>query len=282
MKKRSLSINYKKEASGELSIIKKGNQDFISLTDMSKSFVGDGSLIESWMRNRNTVEFLGIWEKMHNPNFNSVEFDGIFAQTGLNRFKLSAKKWIGSTNAIGIEAKAGRYGGTYAHKDIAINFGYYLSPNFQIYLIKEFQNLQEERKTELEWSVRRLLSKINYRIHSEAVKTHLIPHRLPQKKKGIVYASEADLLNLSVFGMTAKEWKMNYPEARGNMRDHASLEQLTVLANLESINAEMIKLGTSQDDRLDKLSEIAVYQIQVLVGYDGLKKKSDPDQLEFE
>lgn len=253
----------------DITLIVQKDADYISLTDIAKNFETGVSAIESWMRNRNTVEFLGTWEKLYNPTFNSVGFDGIKSNVGLNSFKLSAKKWITETGAIGIQSKAGRYGGTFAHKDIAIQFCYWLSPIFQLYLIKEFQRLKiqeaEEQKTTLEWQVKRTLAKVNYRIHTDAVQQHLMPPRLNAKQRGIVYASEADLLNMALFGMTAKMWRSHNIDKKGNIRDHATGEQLLVLSNLENLNAEFIKVGLDQEKRLERLNEIAIYQMKVLV-----------------
>jgi hypothetical protein len=252
----------------EITLLHTKEDDYISLTDIDKRFEGGGSHIENWMRNRNTVEFLGVWEKVHNPDFNSVEFDGIFAQTGLNRFKLSVKKWTTNTNAVGIRSKAGRYGGTYAHPDIAFNFALWLSPTFQVYVSKEFQRLKEfEARENLEiadWNLKRLLSKINYSVHTDAIKENLIPPRL-EKGTGLVYASEADMINLALFGYTARQWKTKYPKAKGNMRYSASTEQLLVLANLEAINAELIRQGISQDERAIMLNAAAITQMRSIL-----------------
>lgn len=228
-----------------ITLLTKKENDYISITDIAKTSERGIATIEGWLRNRNTVEFLGTWEKLYNPDFNSVGFDGIKTNVGLNAFKLSAKKWIAETNAIGIQSKAGRYGGTYAHKDIAIQYCYWLSPVFQLYLIQEFQRLKEkeaeEAKESLEWSVKRTLAKVNYRIHTDAVQKHLLPPRLNKKKQGVVYASEADLLNMALFGMTAKEWKVINHSKKGNIRDYSTGLQLVVLSNLENLNAEFIK-----------------------------------------
>lgn len=244
--------------------------DYISLTDMDAGFDGEGALIESWMRNRNTVEFLGVWETVHNPDFNSVEFDGIFAETGLNRFRLSVKKWTTKTSAIGIKAKTGRYGGTYAHPDIAFNFALWLSPTFHVYIAKEFQRLKAEEyqrlREEQDWSIKRLLSKINYSIHTDAIKETLLPPRIARGDAGgLVYAGEADILNMALFGKTAKQWRAEHPEDKGNMRDHATTEQLIVLANLEAINAEMIRSGLSEDERVIRLNEAAITQMRSIL-----------------
>lgn len=256
--------------------------DNISLTDIDAAFNGGGSHIESWMRNRNTVEFLGIWEKVYNPNFNSVEFDGIFAQTGLNRFKLSIKKWVEATNSIGIKAKTGKNGGTFAHPDIAFNFAFWLSPTFQVYIAREFQRLKileaQEQQDSLEWSLKRVLSKINYTVHTDAIKEKLIPVRLVQNKaSGIVYANEADVLNMALFGLTAKEWRIQYPDKKGNIRDYASTEQLLVLANLEAINAELIRQAINQDERMVRLNEAAITQMRSILSSPSIRKLRLPD-----
>lgn len=258
-------------------------EDYISLTDIDAAFEGGGSHIENWMRNRNTVEFLGVWEKVHNSDFNSVEFDGIFAQTGLNRFKLSVKKWKESTNAIGITAKTGKQGGTYAHPDIAFNFAYWLSPTFQVYIAKEFQRLKkieaQERQDALEWNLKRMLTKLNYTIHTDAIKETLIPPRLAQNSaSGLVYAGEADILNVALFGVTAKQWRAQNPQAKGNIRDHATTEQLLVLANLEAINAELIRQGLSEDERVVRLNEAAITQMRSILASSSIGKLPPPEK----
>jgi hypothetical protein len=239
---------------------------------MVKNFDGGNALIEQWMRNKNTIEFMGVWEKMYNPDFNSLEFEGIKNEAGTNRFYLSAKKWIKATNSIGIVAKTGRYGGTYAHKDIAFEFGSWLSPEFKLFLIVEFQRLKEEESKSLEWDVRRVLSKINYHLHTDAVKEFLIPIKIDSNKyASTIYASEADLLNLAVFGMTAKEWRNLNPKLEGNIRDNATPEQLLILANIENLNAQFIKEGIEQEKRLEQLNEIAIYQMSILVDVPSFK-----------
>lgn len=263
----------------DVTLIIQHEQDYISLTDIAKR-VNERTdiVISNWLRNRNTVEFLGVWEQLHNPGFNPIEFDGIRQQTGLNTFILTTKRWIQDTNAIGLKAKAGRYGGTYAHKDIAFEFCSWISPIFKLYLLKEFQRLKEieaeEQRETLEWNVKRTLAKVNYVIHTDAIKENLIPARLYNrpKKEGFIYASEADVLNVALFGMTARMWRLQNPKKKGNIRDYASGEQLLVLANLESHNAQFIKDGLSQDERADKLNEIAIYQMQVLVNQPALKQ----------
>jgi len=262
----------------DVKIFTQKEEDFFSLTDIAKNFETGVASIENWMRNRNTVEFLGTWELLHNPNFNSVGFDGIKQNVGLNSFKLSVKKWVAETEAIGLKAKAGKYGGTYAHKDIAIQFCYWLSPTFQLYLIKEFQRLKEieinETKEALDWNLKRTLSKVNYKIHTDAIKQTLIPQRIYNfpKKEGFVYANEADILNVALFGITAKQWRAENSNKKGNIRDYATGEQLLVLANLESHNAVLIRDGFSEDERVQKLNEIAIYQMDVLVNQSLIKK----------
>jgi hypothetical protein len=266
----SKSINVK---GTEVSIINHLNEDYISLTDMIKSF-GDDTIIKNWLRNRNTVEFLGIWEQINNPNFNSVEFDLIRNQTGLNSFVLSVKKWVDTTNAIGILASAGRYGGTYAHKDIAFEFGSWLSPEFKLYLIKEFQRLKEEesKNKSLSWNLQRTLAKVNYKIHTDAIKENLIPIKVTKQQASFIYANEADLLNVALFGLTAKEWRNFNPNLKGNIRDYAAIEQLVVLSNLESLNAVLINNEMGQSDRLIQLNKIAITQMKSLLSHIQIKK----------
>lgn len=249
----------------EITVIRRDNEDYISLTDMLKAKDGD-FFISDWLRNRNTVEFLGIWETVHNPKFNSGEFAIIRSQAGLNSYKLSVKEWVEKTNAIGLRATAGRYGGTYAHHDIAFEFGMWISPEFKIYLIKEFQRLKEDenRRLSLAWNLNRTLAKINYRLHTDAIQTHLIPAEVTAKQAAVTYANEADLLNVALFGRTAREWRDANPGKDGNMRDHATLEQLLVLANIENMNAEFIHMGLPQGDRLKRLNAIAIRQMQTL------------------
>ncbi len=257
----------------EITIIKHNSEDFISMTDMIKPF-GDESIIKNWLRNRNTVEFLGIWEQIYNPDFNPVEFDQIRKQTGLNSFVLSAKKWIESVNAKGIVSSAGRYGGTFAHRDIAFEFGSWLSPEFKLYLIREFQRLKEDEndRLKLDWNLQRTLSKINYRIHTDAIKETLVPPTITKAQAGMVYASEADMLNVALFGITAKQWREANPTKDGNIRDYAELEQLVVLTNLESINSVLVRQQLPQTERLMKLNEIAITQMKSLLNNNNLKK----------
>ncbi len=257
-----------------IAIIEVNSQDYISLTDMVKSF-GDENVIYHWMRNRNTVEFLGIWEQLYNSNFKGNEFETFKKQAGLNSFSLTPRKWIDNTGAIGFISKAGRYGGgTYAHKDIAFEFGSWLSAEFKLYLIKEFQRLKEEESKTLqsEWSLQRTLAKINYRIHTDAVKDTLIPAEITRQQIATIYASEADVLNTALFGQTAYEWRKAHPQATGNIRDEATLEQLVVLTNLESINAVFLRQELTQPDRLRKLNEIAISQMKSLLSAGAVKQ----------
>jgi hypothetical protein len=270
MKNRTINVK-----GSEVTIATRFGQDYISLTDMLKAKDGD-FFISDWLRNRNTVEFLGIWESVYNPDFNYGEFAIIKSQAGLNSYKISVKEWVAKTNAIGLQATAGRYGGTYAHKDIAFEFGMWISAEFKIYLIKEFQRLKDEeaRTTSLEWSFQRTLSKVNYKIHTDAIKERLIPPRLIKMQTGVIYATEADLLNVALFGLTAAQWRQANSEATGNMRDFATLEQLVVLSNLESINAVLIHQGLEQAARLKQLNNTAISQMQSLLGNDTVKKLS--------
>ena len=222
--------------------------------------------MRNWLRNRSTVEFLGIWERLNNPDFNPVEFDGIRMQTGINSFVLTPKQWVEKTGAVGIRSSAGRYGGTYAHKDIAFEFASWVSVEFRLYLIKEFQRLKEDesQRLSLAWNLNRELSKINYRIHTDAIKDHLVPPEVTRAQAAMTYANEADLLNVALFGSTAKQWRDANSELEGNMRDHATIEQLLVLANMESLNAEFIHMGLPQGERLMKLNAIAIRQLRTL------------------
>ena len=248
----------------EITVIAFNEADYISLTDMVKSIENGLALIEKWLRNKNTIEFLGIWEEMYNPDFNSPEFEGIKNQAGLNRFVLSVKQWVEKTNSRGILAKAGRYGGTYAHKDIAFEFASWVSPQFKLYLLKEFQRLKEEEQKQLGWSAKRELAKINYHIHTDAIKEHLIPPEITPQQASIIYASEADVLNMALFGKTAKQWREENPNLKGNMRDYAHINELICLSNLENINAMLINEDIPQSDRLIKLNQIAIKQMTLL------------------
>jgi hypothetical protein len=251
--------------------------DFISLTDMLKAKDGD-FFISDWLRNRNTVEFLGIWETVHNPNFNYGEFAIVKSQAGLNSYKISVKDWVEKTGAIGLKASAGRYGGTFAHRDIAFEFGMWISPEFKIYLIKEFQRLKEDenRRLSLAWNLNRTLSKLNYRIHTDAVKAHLVPPEVTPAQAAMTYASEADVLNVALFGQTARQWREDNPLLDGNMRDHATIEQLLVLANIEGMNAEFVHMGLPQSDRLKRLNQIAIRQMQTLATSNALRQIDPP------
>jgi hypothetical protein len=263
----------------KISIIKIHDEDYISLTDMVKSF-GDDAMIYQWMRNRNTVEFIGVWEQLYNSEFKGIEFDTFKKQAGLNSFSLTPKKWIETTNAIGFVSKAGRYGGgTFAHKDIAFEFGTWLSPQFKLYLIKEFQRLKEEENLRLAqgWDIKRILAKINYKIHTDAVKAHLIPMNISKNRINMLYANEADILNVALFGKTAKEWRDKNQDKVGNIRDYADITQLVVLSNLEGINAELIRQEIPQSERLLQLNQIAIAQMQSLLGSNSIKKLRNKD-----
>ena len=258
-----------------ITIISHEKEDYISLTDMVKNFEGGYALIEQWLRNKDTVLFLGVWEQINNPDFNSLEFEGIKNEAGRNIFYLSVKKWVESTSAKGLVARTGRYGGgTYAHKDIAFEFGAWLSPEFKLYLIKEFQRLKEDEnmRLSLDWNLNRTLAKLNYRIHTDAIKSHIIPPLIDRKREGFIYANEADVLNVALFGKTAKQWRDENPEQKGNIREYANLEQLLVLANIESMNAEFIRMGLPQPERLRKLNQIAITQLQSLTGNANIRK----------
>ena len=256
----------------EISIIAIDNRDCISLTDMVRNVENGVALIEKWLRNKNTIEFLGIWEEMYNANFNSTEFEGIKNEAGFNRFILSVKQWVNKTNSIGIIAKAGRYGGTYAHKDIAFEFASWVSPYFKLYLIKEFERLKEEEQKQLGWDIKRNLAKINYKIHTDAIKNNLVPEKLSKERINYIYASEADILNVALFGMTAKEWRESNPELKGNMRDYADISQLVCLSNLENLNAVFINEGMDATERIEKLNAIAIEQMRILTESERIKK----------
>lgn len=248
----------------DITIITFDDKDYISLTDMVRSIENGLSLIEKWLRNKNTIEFIGIWEEMYNPHFNSPEFEGIKNEAGLNRFILSVKQWVEKTNSKGIIAKAGRYGGTYAHKDIAFEFASWVSPQFKLYLLKEFQRLKEQEQAQLGWSAKRELSRINYQIHTDAIKQYLIPPEITLQQASVIYASEADVLNVAMFGMTALQWRNAHPDLKGNIRDYASINELICLSNMENLNAVFINEGVLQKDRLIKLNQIAIQQMSVL------------------
>lgn len=238
--------------------------DYISITDMLKAKDGE-FFISDWLRNRNTVEYLGIWERIHNPDFNYGEYAAIRNKAGLNSYKISVKDWVAKTNAIGLSAKTGRYGGTFAHPDIAFEFGMWISAEFKIYLVKEFQRLKGLDKKQLDWNIKRSLTKINYRIHTDAIKEKLIPQVINAAKRSMVYANEADILNMALFGLTAKQWRDENLGKQGNIRDYANVTQLVCLANLENVNAVFINEGYTQEIRLEKLNQIAIQQMRILL-----------------
>lgn len=248
----------------EIQVIKLEEEDYISLTDMVRNIENGYVLIEKWLRNKNTIEFLGIWEELYNEQFDYGEYCNIMQEAGLNRFAMSVKQWVERTNSKGIIAKAGRYGGTYAYKDIAFEFASWVSPKFKLYLIKEFERLKEEERAQLGWNAKRELTKINYRIHTDAIKEHLIPKELTPQQTSIVYASEADVLNMALFGKTAKQWRDENPEKKGNIRDYASINELICLSNMENINAVLIRDKIPQSERLIKLNKVAIHQMLVL------------------
>ncbi len=250
------------------------HKDYISLTDIAKYRNSEtpADIVKNWLRSRSTIELLGLWEKLHNPDFKLVEFDQFKNQSGANYFVLSPKKWIETTNAIGLISKAGRYGGTYAHKDIAFEFASWISVEFKFYLIKEFQRLKEKEHKQLGWDIKRNLAKINYRIHTDAIKENLIPREVTKKQINNIYASEADVLNIALFGMTAKQWRENNHGKKGNIRDYANVSQLVCLSNLENFNALFINEGMAQKDRLIKLNAIAIQQMKLLCDHHSVKK----------
>ncbi len=258
----------------EITIYTRNEEDYICITDIAKYKSSDRTddLIRNWLRNRNTIEFLGIWEHLNNPDFKPVEFDGFKKQAGLNSFTLTPSQWIEKTNAIGIISKPGRYGGTYAHKDIAFEFASWISVEFKLYLIKEFQRLKEEEHKQLGWDIRRNLTKINYRIHTDAIKENLIPPELTQRQTSLIYASEADVLNMALFGMTAKQWRESHPGEKGNIRDYANVSQLVCLSNLENLNAVFIQDAAPQPERLRKLNRIAIQQMRLLTNDSRIKE----------
>ena len=258
----------------EITVQSRHETDYISLTDIAryKSLERTDDLIRNWLRNRNTIEFLGIWERLNNLGFKPVEFDGFRKQAGLNSFTLTPKQWIEATGAIGIVSKAGRYGGTYAHKDIAFEFASWISVEFKLYLIKEFQRLKDEEQRQLGWDIRRNLTKINYRIHTDAIRENLIPPKLTSRQTSLIYASEADVLNMALFGLTAKEWREGHPHEKGNIRDYANVSQLVCLSNLENLNALFIREAMPQTTRLGKLNQIAIQQMHLLSDNPGIKR----------
>ena len=259
-----------------ITVLTQAIDDYISLTDIAKHKEPNRSdhVIQNWMRNRNTIEFLGVWERLNNVDFKPLDFEGFKNRAGLNSFVLTPRQWIDVTNAIGLVSKSGRYGGTYAHKDIAFEFASWISVEFKLYLIKEFQRLKddENRRLSLAWNLNRTLSKLNYRIHTDAIKAHLIPAAVTPAQAAITYANEADMLNVALFGQTAKQWRDANPKLEDNMREYATIEQLLVLANIEGMNAELIHMGLSQGDRLKRLNEIAIRQMQVLTSTSAIKQ----------
>lgn len=260
-----------------IAVLKNQNEDYVSLTDMAKykNAENTGLVISHWLSTRFAVEFLGIWEQINNHNFNLTEFSKIKYDSGSNGYVLSVKQWIERTNAIGIISSAGRYGGTYAHKDIAFEFGSWLSPEFKYYLIREYQRLKDEEQAQLGWSAKRELAKINYRIHTDAIKQNLIPPELTSQQKSFVYADEADMLNVAMFGQTAKQWRETNPNLKGNIRDYATINQLICLSNMENLNAVFINDGLSQSERLEKLNTIAIQQMKVLENIEDRKVLTD-------
>lgn len=272
-----MAKNQKMDVKGtEITVLKTETEEFISLTDIARHKDAEhmDTIIQNWMRNRNTIELLGFWESIYNPNFKPLEFEGFRKQAGLNSFVMTPKRWIESTNAMGIISKSGRYGGTFAHKDIAFEFASWISIEFKLYVIKEFQRLKSEEndRLKLEWNLQRTLAKINYHIHTDAIRENLIPKELSKTQISLVYASEADLLNMALFGTTAKQWRDAHPDAEGNIRDAATLEQLVVLSNLESINALLIHQGAEPAARLRQLNQVAITQMKSLVENKQLKK----------
>ena len=269
-----------KVLSSEITIRSQGEEDYISLTDIAryKNAEHTDDLIRNWLRNRNTIEFLGIWEQLNNPAFKPVEFDGFKKQAGLNSFTLTPSQWIEKTGATGIISKPGRYGGTYAHKDIAFEFASWISVEFKLYLIKEFQRLKDEEHRQLGWDIRRNLTKINYRIHTDAIKENLIPPALTPQQINLIYASEADVLNMALFGVTARQSRDSHPGDKGNIRDYANVSQLVCLSNLENLNALFIRENLSQSERLRKLNGIAIQQMRVLTEDSGIKRLQAGDK----
>ncbi len=274
MSKQNKKIKVKGE---EITVITNNQDDYICITDIARYKNSDRTddLVRNWLRNRNTIEFLGIWESLNNSDFKPVEFDGFRKSSGLNSFTLTPKQWIEKTNAIGIISKAGRYGGTYAHKDIAFEFASWISVEFKLYLIKEFQRLKEEEQKQLGWDIKRNLAKINYRIHTDAIKENLIPPELDTKQINLIYATEADVLNMALFGKTAKQWRTENPDKKGNIRDYANVSQLVCLSNLENLNSVFINEEFSQQERLIRLNKIAIQQMKILLEDKKVKKLNE-------
>jgi phage regulator Rha-like protein len=273
MKSKKKTINVQ---GTEIAVFQGEQSDYISLTDIAryKDAANTDTIIQNWLRNRNTIELLGFWELMYNQNFKPLEFEGFKKQAGLNSFVMTPKKWIETTSAVGIVSKSGRYGGTFAHKDIAFEFASWISIEFKLYIIKEFQRLKEDEndRLNLTWNLNRTLSKINYRIHTDAIKQTIIPENITKEQAHFIYANEADVLNVALFGKTAKQWRAENSNADGNIRDQATIEQLLVLANIESMNAEFIRMEISQSDRLLKLNQIAIIQLQSLTTNPNIQK----------
>ena len=263
----------------EITVYSHSEEDYICITDIArhKNAERTDDLIRNWIRNRNTIEFLGIWEMLNNPDFKPVEFDGFKKQAGLNSFTLTPKQWIEQTNAVGLISKRGRYGGTYAHKDIAFEFASWISVEFKLYLIKEFQRLKDQERQQLGWDIRRNLTKINYRIHTNAIKENLVPPKLSKSQINHIYATEADILNMALFGTTAAMWREANPGKKGNIRDYADVSQLVCLANLENLNALFINEGLSQEIRLERLNQIAIQQMRILTGDSGMKRLEEKE-----
>ena len=264
----------------EISIISREQEDYISLTDIAKyrNKAEPFSIINNWMRSRGTIEFLGLWEKLSNSDFKPLEFERFRSEAGSNYFVLSPQRWIKFTHAIGLISKSGRYGGTYAHKDIAFEFASWISSEFKLYLIKEFQRLKDEERKQLGWDIRRNLARINYRIHTDAIKENLVPPELTPRQISLVYASEADVLNMALFGMTAKEWRDSHPDQKGNIRDYANMSQLVCLSNLENLNALFVQEKTPQAERLRTLNQIAIQQMKLLTDNAGIKQLEAGDE----
>ncbi len=272
--------NSKIEIKGiEVTLTQIRQKDFVCITDIAKYKNPEAprDIIKNWMRTKNTIELLGLWEKINNPNFKQVEFDLFRSEAGYNHFVLSPQKWINTTDAIGLQSKSGRYGGTYAHIDIALEFASWVSVEFKFYLIKEFQRLKSQQQKELDWDIKRSLTKINYRIHTDAIKQNLIPKHLSKKQTSIIYANEADVLNMALFGQTAKQWRENNQKKEGNIRDYANVSQLVCLSNLENLNAVFINAGEEQNIRLEKLNQIAIGQMKILVQNHTIKNLENKD-----